>query len=863
MTVIHSRKTFFVLLCLLFFFNGIGLIWKRRITEKNSGWISEFSIKNNIQTAESLSNWKGSVLETKTNTFVIEGNNSFIDFNNECDEIYDHENKCEFVRQYCRDYSSGLINYLQFYFCSKKWRFLIMILLFLWLLFLFGFTGIAASEFFCPNLNTIASKLRLSESMAGMTFLAFGNGSPDLFSTFSAISHESGSLAIGELIGAASFITSVVAGSVAIVSPFRIKKAPFLRDVIFFLLAICVVLAIIWDGKIFLWESIILVLFYFIYVCTVAIGSWWAKNQKRRKWQERRARDEYTPALLINDDTENVREHNEDEIDTYNETDFLISENESYGSRDVSVPLGAESYNLPPYRHPSFTRSARPIYHRMRPSLFGAIEFRDVINSLKSDSNARALGVFGRNYTTDFYNTRSGRPRSRTMPMDRPLLGRSWASDNGGIMSIPIINFDNPNGDSNVDMIDQEVTSERNAESLSNDPISTPVSKQELSRSDALSIPHLMLIPPTSDQEATSPDRISSSSSLLSPRSPVLPPLNLSDLNYILDGSLHSSPRNSPLQTPLHSPDFPPVMSFWDKVRVLLFPCLEGFSQKSFIAKLIALLATPGFLLLILTLPVVESEETDSDDIENKNYGTSENQLQTPTIVVENDLAITNYEERKGTRWNRWLTAAQLVFAPLFVSFVLFPGDYKILLFFVLGGSIASIMCILFTRDDKPPRFHSLLCYIGFGIAIVWIYLVANEVVGLLQAIGLIMGLSDAIIGLTIFAMGNSLGDFVANITIAKMGFPTMAVSACFGGPMLNILLGIGIAGTYTTIHLGHAIDITIEPTLFISSMGLLITLFSFLIFLPRNDFHMTRGWGCYIISVYLICMIINVILEL
>jgi sodium/potassium/calcium exchanger 6 len=73
----------------------------------------------------------------------------------------------------------------------------------------------------------------------------------------------------------------------------------------------------------------------------------------------------------------------------------------------------------------------------------------------------------------------------------------------------------------------------------------------------------------------------------------------------------------------------------------------------------------------------------------------------------------------------------------------------------------------------------------------------------------LILGLSDAIIGLTIFAMvcilslfyictctsliilfmilkGNSLGDFVANITIAKMGFPTMAVSACFGGPMLS-----------------------------------------------------------------------------
>lgn len=167
-------------------------------------------------------------------------------------------------------------------------------------------------EIHLPIINILSMIIK-----AGMTFLAFGNGSPDLFSTFSAISHGSGSLAIGELIGAASFITSVVAGSVAVVSPFRITKTPFLRDVTFFLLAICVVLAIVWDGKIYLWESIILVLFYFIYVSTVAIGTWWAKNQKRRRWQERRARDEYTPALLITSDTENVREHSADEIGNF------------------------------------------------------------------------------------------------------------------------------------------------------------------------------------------------------------------------------------------------------------------------------------------------------------------------------------------------------------------------------------------------------------------------------------------------------------------------------------------------------------------------------------------------------------------
>lgn len=71
----------------------------------------------------------------------------------------------------------------------------------------------------------------------------------------------------------------------------------------------------------------------------------------------------------------------------------------------------------------------------------------------------------------------------------------------------------------------------------------------------------------------------------------------------------------------------------------------------------------------------------------------------------------------------------------------------------------------------------------------VWIYFLANEVVALLMALGLIMNVSEAILGLTIFAVGNSLGDLVANLTIAQMGFPNMAVAACFGSPMLSMIL--------------------------------------------------------------------------
>ena len=76
------------------------------------------------------------------------------------------------------------------------------------LVFLFSFIGISASDFFCPNLSTIAAYLGLNESTAGVTFLAFGNGSPDVFSTFSSLKSGTFGLAIGELIGAASFSES-------------------------------------------------------------------------------------------------------------------------------------------------------------------------------------------------------------------------------------------------------------------------------------------------------------------------------------------------------------------------------------------------------------------------------------------------------------------------------------------------------------------------------------------------------------------------------------------------------------------------------------------------------------------------------
>ncbi|KAJ2849641.1 hypothetical protein IWW36_002478 [Coemansia brasiliensis] len=123
--------------------------------------------------------------------------------------------------------------------------------------------------------------------------------------------------------------------------------------------------------------------------------------------------------------------------------------------------------------------------------------------------------------------------------------------------------------------------------------------------------------------------------------------------------------------------------------------------------------------------------------------------------------------------------------------------------------------------------------------------MIADEIVSITQALGLMLGLSEEILGLTVVGFGNSLGDLVTNLTLAQMGYPTMALSACFGGPMLCLLLGIGVAacGNMTKDGLKNgSFDIPFtSPTILVSTACLLFNSLMFLFYIPRSQYHMTR----------------------
>lgn len=81
-----------------------------------------------------------------------------------------------------------------------------------------------------------------------------------------------------------------------------------------------------------------------------------------------------------------------------------------------------------------------------------------------------------------------------------------------------------------------------------------------------------------------------------------------------------------------------------------------------------------------------------------------------------------------------------------------FIPAYGIVVGFFLGCGLATIVLVK-TKANEAPEWHWMLSFAGFIIALNWIFLLANEMVGLLQALGAIFSISEAIMGLTIFAL--------------------------------------------------------------------------------------------------------------
>jgi len=151
-------------------------------------------------------------------------------------------------------------------------------------------------------------------------------------------------------------------------------------------------------------------------------------------------------------------------------------------------------------------------------------------------------------------------------------------------------------------------------------------------------------------------------------------------------------------------------------------------------------------------------------------------------------------EERPQEAWCRPLKCLQLAATPTWAVWALGYGDVVIakilplpLLVLLIGGSL-SLMLALWTQRKRRPPGHWLWSVPAFAASILWIDLIISEILAILFTYGVVFQLSDAVLGLTVLAWGNSVGDMVADLSMARHA-PRMGFSACYGAPLLSTLL--------------------------------------------------------------------------
>lgn len=108
---------------------------------------------------------------------------------------------------------------------------------------------------------------------------------------------------------------------------------------------------------------------------------------------------------------------------------------------------------------------------------------------------------------------------------------------------------------------------------------------------------------------------------------------------------------------------------------------------------------------------------------------------------------------------------------------------------------IIAIYIRFYTKVTEPPtKIMFLFAIISFINSISWIGFTCDIVVDILTILGQILSVPKSLLGFTLLAWGNCLGDMQANVAMTKKGFGEMAITGCMAGPIFNILMGLGLA---------------------------------------------------------------------
>lgn len=216
-------------------------------------------------------------------------------------------------------------------------------------------------------------------------------------------------------------------------------------------------------------------------------------------------------------------------------------------------------------------------------------------------------------------------------------------------------------------------------------------------------------------------------------------------------------------------------------------------------------------------------------------------------------------------RWSKPFAVASVTLAPtllaaLWASQMEQMGYMERLELYLSGGLLGialGVAALATTERSRPPK-RLLLPWLagGFLMSVIWAYITAQELVALLIALGHILGVSPSILGLTLLAWGNSIGDLTANVAMAVNGGEhgaQVAISGCYAGPTFNTLVGLGISLLWSSWATHPSPFVIPTDPSFYQTLGFLVAgLLWALVMLPRRGMKLDRVLGIGLLAIYL-----------
>ncbi|XP_067285082.1 sodium/potassium/calcium exchanger 2-like isoform X9 [Pseudorasbora parva] len=136
------------------------------------------------------------------------------------------------------------------------------------MIYMFIALAIVCDEFFVPALTVITEKLKISDDVAGATFMAAGGSAPELFTSVIGVFISHSNVGIGTIVGSAVFNILFVIGMCAVFSKeiLNLTWWPLFRDVTFYIIGLIMLIVFFLDNYITYLESISMLLVYATYV---------------------------------------------------------------------------------------------------------------------------------------------------------------------------------------------------------------------------------------------------------------------------------------------------------------------------------------------------------------------------------------------------------------------------------------------------------------------------------------------------------------------------------------------------------------------------------------------------------------------